>query len=482
MICPDCGRDVPEGLMYCDVCGREFHMVPEFEPEIENQIDKTLSRLARKIGTEDAPQEKQPQGKEPRPAKRAKSETREKRTLIAVLIACAAAVLVAVVVALVHKSADDYVRMAQSAVEAGDDARAVSYLENALEKQPQDATVILMLSEALVRTGDTGRAYELLDRIINSAVYTPEENKSAFEIALATALDTGDFGMIQDLLSRCPYEDLRMRYLAYVPGDLMADPAEGSYQAPFSITLTSSDDEVIYYTINGGVPDTTSTPYRGPIEITEQGSYHLQAVCVNPQGAVSGIFEARYEAEKPAVPAPQVLEDSGSYTAETKIVVVCGEGLRILYETGEDAKVTANSEEYTEPISMPEGESVFHFACIDEEGELSETVTREYELTLEHTVTSAEAVERVMAELMRTGVVQDMSGRVAGEEAYLSFEVDGTVTIGADGNFYYIREYRTVPGGQPELTGLLYAVHTQSGLTRRLGYDSRGQMMLMQFN
>ena len=39
MKCPNCGFEIPEGHMYCDNCGTEINFVPDFEPEVENEID-----------------------------------------------------------------------------------------------------------------------------------------------------------------------------------------------------------------------------------------------------------------------------------------------------------------------------------------------------------------------------------------------------------------------------------------------------------
>ena len=40
MICPNCGKEIPEGHMYCDNCGTEINFVPDFEPEVENEINE----------------------------------------------------------------------------------------------------------------------------------------------------------------------------------------------------------------------------------------------------------------------------------------------------------------------------------------------------------------------------------------------------------------------------------------------------------
>ncbi|MBQ9304053.1 zinc-ribbon domain-containing protein, partial [Butyrivibrio sp.] len=46
MICPKCGAEIPDDYMYCGKCGHEIHIVPEFEPEVENKINETLFGIA----------------------------------------------------------------------------------------------------------------------------------------------------------------------------------------------------------------------------------------------------------------------------------------------------------------------------------------------------------------------------------------------------------------------------------------------------
>ena len=50
MKCPNCGKEIPEGYLYCETCGMEIRIVPDFEPEIENSIIETLSRIIPKRG------------------------------------------------------------------------------------------------------------------------------------------------------------------------------------------------------------------------------------------------------------------------------------------------------------------------------------------------------------------------------------------------------------------------------------------------
>ena len=46
MKCPNCGNEIKEGHLICEVCGNEIRIVPDFEPEIENSITEVLTTLA----------------------------------------------------------------------------------------------------------------------------------------------------------------------------------------------------------------------------------------------------------------------------------------------------------------------------------------------------------------------------------------------------------------------------------------------------
>ena len=49
MKCPNCGEELKQGYLYCERCGEEIHIVPDFEPEIENSIIETLSAVAEEL-------------------------------------------------------------------------------------------------------------------------------------------------------------------------------------------------------------------------------------------------------------------------------------------------------------------------------------------------------------------------------------------------------------------------------------------------
>ena len=59
MKCPRCGADMKEGQMYCEHCGREIQIVPEFDPALETSRAK---RCAGKAAFDEKPQKRTLEG------------------------------------------------------------------------------------------------------------------------------------------------------------------------------------------------------------------------------------------------------------------------------------------------------------------------------------------------------------------------------------------------------------------------------------
>jgi len=52
MKCPNCGSKLQEGLLYCEKCGGDIHIVPDFEPELEENMQESLQQIAEAVGIE----------------------------------------------------------------------------------------------------------------------------------------------------------------------------------------------------------------------------------------------------------------------------------------------------------------------------------------------------------------------------------------------------------------------------------------------
>src|SRR5205814_1711876 len=72
-------------------------------------------------------------------------------------------------------------------------------------------------------------------------------------------------------------------------------PAAGTYSQPLSVTLSdATSGATIYYTTDGSTPTTVSTPYTGPISVTQTTT--VKAIAVAPGWSQSPVATATYTA------------------------------------------------------------------------------------------------------------------------------------------------------------------------------------------
>lgn len=45
MKCPNCGEEMAEDRLYCEHCGEDIHIVPDFEPELERNLEQSISTI-----------------------------------------------------------------------------------------------------------------------------------------------------------------------------------------------------------------------------------------------------------------------------------------------------------------------------------------------------------------------------------------------------------------------------------------------------
>ena len=49
MQCPNCNKELKDGYLYCEYCGYEIQMVPNFEPEVEGSILSSLKDIQKEV-------------------------------------------------------------------------------------------------------------------------------------------------------------------------------------------------------------------------------------------------------------------------------------------------------------------------------------------------------------------------------------------------------------------------------------------------
>ena len=480
MKCPDCGFDIPEGHMYCDNCGKEITIVPEFEPEVENEINETLSGVADELNKD----EKLGQEKIKR-----RKEFFEKvignQRIIAFAVGFVVLIILVIlfIVPYASKSSVYYLRKADSARMSGNINKAIEYLVQGHKDHPDNSDIIFRLSDYYLDAGETENAVEALNIITGSALFPEETVNTAYESIISIYKQNSDYDSISKILKgdNSFSENLSSEY---IPESPVMDPAGGNFEDTVVIALrlrTPGTSDKIYYTVNDGQPDESSILYENEIAIDAEGEYDVKAVCINEYGIVSEVTQYTFVVEKGVPSPPEIMESSGEYNQNTMIVAVAEPGDTIFYTT-DGSEPTMESKQYVSPLPMPVGTSHYRFVAIDKEGNSSEIVDRDYHLVFTRLVSAEQAINNLVTTLVRLDYLLDNTGKVRGLDGHNEYILDSAIEIEGAGEYYVLVETHISYEGQSHPTGLLYAVNTHDGSVSRLGYDSSGKYTLLKIS
>ena len=49
MKCPNCGNEMTENTLYCEHCGEDIHIVPDFEPDIDLHLEQFITEISDEV-------------------------------------------------------------------------------------------------------------------------------------------------------------------------------------------------------------------------------------------------------------------------------------------------------------------------------------------------------------------------------------------------------------------------------------------------
>lgn len=426
MKCRYCGAIIPDGELYCQKCGEEVCIVPDYNPlddmltaqikvgvNDEGDLNTDYLNLTgkRNQGTpsrrttgnvrsasrnrdtnsgrntsknvtrnttsrNSASRTAAEREKRRRQAEKKKAVLKRKRRRLLLAIAGVIALIVVVCIVMYQNSYKGIINKGYKATESKEYEKAAAYFEKAISKDDKKADAYTGLSKVYILQDKSEQAENLfLDTIDKQP-----KNADIYEACIGFYLDTEQQMKIPELLEDVDdsVTEALSEYIVDGP-EFSLDDSE-VYDDVQQLTLTSNDPE-IYYTIDGTEPNLSSTKYEEPIQLNE-GDTVVKAIAVSKKGVPSLASRKTYSIKFPIEDAPAVSPSTGQYDKAMQIEVKVPEGYEAYYTTNGSEPTTASTK-YTGPIDMPEGETLFKAVLVNAKGRVSGVTTRNYMLEIE---------------------------------------------------------------------------------------------------
>ncbi|MCR5596002.1 MAG: chitobiase/beta-hexosaminidase C-terminal domain-containing protein [Lachnospiraceae bacterium] len=467
MKCPECGNEMQEGHLICEVCGYEVQMVPDFEEDYEPQIDNHIVDDAIKIDDIWADEAITDQ---------LITDTGiliwagiKHKVILGLILAVSMILIIIGAVWGVRRisDADHQLDHARNLAAQGKYDSAISSLENIYVSHPEIAEILFLESEYYMELGKEDQAIDTLQRMISSGTYDSEDILSAYDRLINIYASSEDYESIAKLLNDCEYDEITLAYQNYVAFAPTFSYEEGRYENAIRLKISANTSGTVYYTLDGSIPNESSARYDGPI-VLDHGEYLVSAIFINQYGIVSDVVTGKYDISNDIPNLPVVNADSGEYHEPVLITVEVPEGYKVYYTTDRSTP-TQDSVEYIDPIPMPVKYSNFSFAAISEDGLSSEVVVRSYSLSFPDGIPLNEAVNILKKRLIERGLLDDMNGNSNRAPGRYTYEVISAIPISGQGDYYTIREFYHDGSGVETPTDTTYIVEIHQGSTAILG-------------
>lgn len=468
MTCPKCGNEIKEGHLYCDVCGEEIRIVPDFDETVDDPLKLSLTDVIdtegvlqglEKVATKEIAKEIDKEATKEisisnKVDKESLEDTPDNKLLIKALVITGAicAVLAILGIAINSKvnsyySVDSQYEKAFIQFEEAKYEDSIKTLKHAISIASDDTRLKLLLADDYYMLGkyDESNAvlYELLDQF--------PEDQSIYDKIIKNYEALSEYDEINNLLGNADDDKLNEDYSDYIVNDVNFSIPEGAYDDVQYLELTSLDGSTIYYTMDGTIADKTSLVYSEPIEL-DNGEYIINAVAINEIGISSANIEKKYTIDYEIPEAPTVTQLESVYNVPINIEAKFAD-YDLCYYTVDGEDPTTEDTLYQGPIAMYIGKHTYKFAVINSKGVSSDVVSISASLDLITLVDMETATNNLISWKNSKGS-SDYTYEC--EQAYLY----------KDNVYYIINEY-SMDGEKKNQTGNHYAVDVLTGLTFR---------------
>lgn len=468
MKCPNCGKDLPDGKLYCDNCGTEVEIVSDIDMELE--MHKTIKNIANEQFPDDYEFDDDVEfDDDDNPSILRillKSGSRFGKifyVIISVLILTVIIFAIRMGIKVSRESSLDYqVEMAQKAIDNDDYLKAVTYLERAVKLDPENPDYRFQLADYYKKLDRTDDCIYILTDAAENKNFDNATRIQAYNRLFAIYKDNADYSRISYALEKCDIESVLSEYSSYRVTSPEFNLESGTYKDTIIVRITTPGDGDIYYTTDGSDPVTSGTKYTEPLTL-EYGSYTVKAVVFNDYDIPSEVVTKDYLIDIAFSFAPEVEPESGDYE-HTFLIEVDVPVMYTCYYTTDGSDPTKESNRYINPVPAAEGYNTYKFVVYANDGTQSEIVERNYNVVLNTSITAADAVTALNQGLIDRGYLDESGRHREGVEGTYIFMYSTIYPIEGMGDFYFVVEYIQDDLGNNRMTGTYYAIDCYNGM------------------
>lgn len=385
MKCANCGAELKVGCMFCSVCGKEAQIVSDYNLLEDDFLRDMLKEQEEKIRREVAGQaaKKEPAGEvPPKPAEGHKNRKGtpghriKKRIIFAVASMVLLVILIVATVLMVNYSRDnsyDYqMEQAQNCVEDKNYREAEKHAKRALALEEGSTEAKILLADIYVLRGEESEARKLLEEVCKKDA----DNLDACRKLIDIYVGQKDYEELQALKERAGDSEASGLFSEYFPRAPEFDKEEGIYKEEISVGISAEEECQIYYSIDGTDPR-QGTEYQTPIPIIPGMEMQVRAIAKSAYGLYGDEVQGEFQVELQKPQKPRVSPSGGNFYDAQSIVVTVPENCRVYY-TWDGTMPGKHSKQYTQPISMPEGNNILSLVAINEHGMSSDVLKCNY--------------------------------------------------------------------------------------------------------
>lgn len=484
MQCPKCNKELRDGYLYCEYCGYEIQMVPDFEPEVDGSILNSLRDIQKEVfeekqGNENSAETLKEQVKWSYRFKKFKKEHKMAFYVLVAFCVSFCALLTGTIIWLAgYLSPVVQYRKAMDAYETEDYRESLKYIEHTIMLQPDYSDPYIAGFQCALKLEDYNNAEDFLFGGMQYNAFDDTETFYCFDELIKYYIQKQQYSKINELLLVCPSSNIVTTYQEYLALPVTFSYGEGNYIGTIPLKLSSGSEGTIYYTMDGSVPDTSSSKYTSPLFL-EEGEYSITALFINEYGVQSEVVTKSYVIKPREVPMPPSVNCySGEYVVPEWITIDFEDHCSVYYTT--DGTIpTEESQKYDGPIPMPLGKTQFKFICYNEKtGYYSDVTAREYEFYLNTDYEYTQAQRDLYALMINENIILDYAGTRSNFVGSNLYEYQYVITEEGMGEFYLFAEFFKNDEGDVAATGNLFAVNAYDGTIYRAAVNENMDYVL----